>query len=268
MVTTELEASTFNEYQVANLPKIEHRGYCYFPFQENPQIATQSSAIFCPSEILENYLCSVNRDAESATVFPAPDFGLKAVPLLPYESIYEKIMLLAGRFYTIQNRIQTHSYHEVFDTVSTYTPQISPRYLQLEQSAINILDSYQHEEFDNDVAYEYTNELETLIQDNDKPVIRIINNLINKHILNNNIISETLKALGRVDNENTKYERYEILISSIKNKSAVIRDGAVSGLSFLDDNRALPQLRMLFETDTVPILKNNIKVAIKGLETY
>lgn len=268
MVTTELEASTFNKYQVATLPQIKHRGYCYFSFQENPQIAMQSSVIFWPSEIPENYLCSVNIDAESATVFPASGFGQKAEPFLPDESIYEQIMLFADRFYTIQARIQTHPYHEVFDTVSTYTAQISASELQTEQSVINIFDAYQHEEFDTDIAYDFTNALDILIRANGKPAVRIINNLINKHILNNNIISETLKALGRIEDENTKYERYELLIGSIRNQSAIIRDGAVSGLSFLDDKRALPQLRMLFETETTPILKSNIKVAIRSLETY
>jgi hypothetical protein len=74
--------------------------------------------------------------------------------------------------------------------------------------------------------------------------------------------------LGRIEDEITKYERYELLIRSIVSESAIIRDGAVSGLSFLDDKRAIPQLRMLLESETAPILKNNIKVAIKCLETY
>jgi len=268
MVIAEHEASTLDQYQVASLSQIEHRGYCYLPFQENPQIATQSGDILLSSEIRGNYLFSFNIDAESATAFCAPGFGQKALSLFPDESICEQIMLLSGRFYTIQNRIQTHSFHEVFDTVSTYTPQISASDLQIEQSFINIFDAYQHEEFDTDIAYEFTNALDRLIQANGKSAVRIINNLIRKQILDDDIISETLKALGRIEDQNTKYERYELLIGSIKNESAIIRDGAVSGLSFLDDKRALPQLRMLFETETVPILKNNIKVAIKGLETY
>lgn len=268
MVTTKLEASTFDKYQLATLPQMEHRGYCYFSLQENPQIATQSSGIFLPSEILGNYLCSVNRYAESATVFFAYDFGQKAEPFLPDESIYEQIMLFSGRFYAIQARVQTHSYHEVFDTASTYTAQISASELQTEQSVINIFDAYQHEEFDTDIAHDFTNALDRLIRAKGKPAVRIINKLIKKHVLDNDIIFETLKALGRIEDENTKYERYELLMGLIKNEAPIIRDGAISGLSFLDDNRALPQLRMLFESETIPILKNNIKVAIKGLEIY
>ncbi|TET28975.1 MAG: hypothetical protein E3J70_08265 [Candidatus Heimdallarchaeota archaeon] len=266
MVIAEREASTFDEYQVASLPQITHRGYCHFPFQENPQIATQSRGIFGSSEIRGNFLCSFNQDSESATVFSASGSGQKGLSFLPDEAICEQIMVLAGGFYTIQNRIQTHSYHDVFDTVSTYTPQISAIDLQIERNAINIFDAYRHEEFDTDIAYEFTNALDGLIRVNGKPAVPIINDLIKKHILNDDVISETLKALGRIEDENTKYERYELLIGSIINESAIIRDGAVSGLSFLDDKRALPQLRMLVETETVPILKNNTKIAIISLE--
>ncbi len=63
MVTAERGASTLDEYQVANLPQIEHRGYYYFPFQENPQIAAQSSGVLWPSAIPGDYLCSFNIDA-------------------------------------------------------------------------------------------------------------------------------------------------------------------------------------------------------------
>ncbi len=236
MVTAEYEASTLDEYQLANLPQIEHRGYYYFLLQDNPRIAAQSGSIFLLIQTLYNYLFPVNIDAESATGFIASYFGHKAEPLLPDETTYEQNTLFSD--------------------------------LQLEQNTLNIFDSYQHEEFDADIAYEFTNTLAILIRANGKPIIRIINNLIKKFDLSNDIISETLKALGRIENENTKEERYQLLMGLIKDDSAIIRDGAVSGLSFLDDRRALPQIRMLFETEAVPILKSNIKVAIRSLETY
>jgi len=267
MVIAEHGTSTLDKYQVANLPQIRHRGYCYFPFQQNPEIAAESNGAFSPGEIRGNAPFSCSGDTESTTLFFGSGFSQKGLPFLPDESIGGQIILLAGGFYIIQNRIQTHSYHEVLDTVPTHTSEVSDSDLQIEQSIIDIFDAYQHEEFDTDIAYEFTNVLNPLIQANEKPTVRIINDLIQKLVLSEDVISETLKALGRIDNENTKYERYELLISSIKNKSAIIRDGAVSGLSFLDDKRALPQLYMLFEIESSPILKNNIKVAIKGLET-
>lgn len=268
MFSTELEASTLDKYQVSIFPQIQHHGYCYFPFQQSPEIAAQSIRIFWSSAIPVNDVYSVNCESESAAVFFTSNIGQEVVTLLPDESIREQIILVSDRFYIIQSLIQTHSSYGVFHTVSTYSPQISASDLLLEQSVLNIFDAYQHEEFDTDIAYDFTNSLDILIRANGKPVIRIISNLIKKLHLNEDIISETLKALGRIEDEHTKEERYELLIDLIKDESAIIRDGAVSGLSFLDDRRALPQLRILFETEAVPILKNNIKVAIKGLEIY
>ncbi len=257
MATIAVEASTVAEYQA-------------FPVQENPEIATQSSGIFLPSAIPVNYVYSINREVESATTFFTSSIRQKALSFLPAELIYEQVMLVTGRFYSMQPhmQIQISSHHEVFDTVSTYTAQISVGDPQLEQGVRNIFDAYQHEEFDTDIAYDFTNALDRLIRANGKPAILIINHLIQELNLNKDLISETLRALGRIEDENTKEERYQLLMGFIKNDSAIIRDGAVSGLSFLDDRRALPQLRMLFETEAVPILKNNIKVAIRGLETY
>ena len=267
MALAEHEASTLDEYQIATSPQIRHRGYCYFLLQENIQVAT-STGVLWPSAAPQDYLFSVSSDTESATVFCT--FGVygKPEPFLPDESINKQIMVFAGSFDIIQNRVQADSYPESFDSVSTDTPQMSADNLQIEQSVLNIFDTYEHEEFDTDTAYDFTDDLERLIRADGKPVIRIINHLINKHLLDNTLVSETLRALGRIEDDNTKNTRYELLISSIKEDSVIIRDGAVSGLSFLDDKRALSQLRMLFEREALPILKNNIKVAIRSLEIY
>lgn len=259
MVTLEREASTLDEFQVSDLIQIQPRGYFYCQFKENPRIATQSSSLV--SEILRKY--QVLMDADNVFLFTIPSSVQQESSFLPDELIFEKI---SGDFYTIQDRIQTHLYHEIFDTISSHVAQISSGDIQIQQTAINLFDTYRHEEFDTDIAYEFTNDLDTFIQTNGEAAIRIINNLMKKQVFDENIISETLKALGRIENKNTKEQRYQVLMYFIKHDSAIIRDGAVSGLSFLDDKRALPQLYMLFETETVPILKNNIEVAIKGFE--
>ena len=263
MVTIEHEASTLDEFQVPHLTQILHPGYCYFVVQENPQIATQYISLF-PTETLINY-CSPLDIKETAAVFLTSGLGQQDSLFQFDEPICEKI---SDAFYTILHRAQIHPYHEISDTLSTYVLPILSDDLQIQQSAINLFDAYRHEEFDTDIAYEFTNDLDMFIQANGKSAIRIINNLIKKQAFDEDLISETLKVLGRIEDENTKEQRYQVLMGFIKHNSAIIRDGAVSGLSFLDDKRALLQLRILFETENVPTLKNNIKVAIKGFESH
>lgn len=242
MVIAERKTSTVDECKFAVTSRTDSKGHYYFMLKNNPQI-----------EI-----------TESGTVFFVPGSGQEALSLItlwPLTDlpIHEQCIIYAG-----QEHIREPSFQVAIDTVSTDTYQISAISPQVWQSVLNIFDSYQHEDFDTDIAYEFTNALEKLIRTDGKPAVRSIVDLIKKQVLNGDIVSETLKALGRIEDQNTKHERYELLIASTKNDSVIIRDGAVSGLSYLDDKRALPQLRMLYENEKIPMLKNNIKVAIKG----
>lgn len=266
MFTTDLEASTLDKYQIPTLLQIEHRGYCYFPFQENPQISTQSSGIFWANQIPEKYLCIVEGDTCRTIPYITPYFNQNAPLILPVEPSYGQINLLAGTYYIIQTLIQEDYFDESFDAVSTDKPQVIKVDSHIEQIILNLFKSYGHEEFDSDIAYYFTNDLEQSILDYGKPALIIIGNIISREILNHNLVNEILKALGRIEDTETNNIRFDLLIRLLKNVSATIRDGAVSGLSFLDDKRALPQLRILYELETAPILKGNIQVAIENLE--
>lgn len=261
MLAIEPKVSTADEFQLPRLTQIWHPGYCYFIVQEDPQIATQYIGL-SPDETLMNCWSSFDI-RQTPAVFLTYHFGTQESWFQLNQPISEKIF---QTFYTTTRHTQIDRYHETSETLSTYVFPTLSSDLQTEQSAINLFDAYRHAEFDTDIASEFTSDLDIFIQTNGSAAIRIIDRLINKQVFGENIISETLKALGRIENQDTKERRYQFLMQFIKHHSAIIRDGAVSGLSFLDDDRALPQLYMLFETETVPILKNNIQVAIRGFE--
>lgn len=266
MAIAEHEVSTLDEYQIATLPQIKHRGYCYFPFHQNPQIAAQSGSIFWASKNPEDYICIVNDEMGGIISFTAPYFNPNAPLTLPIVSPYNQINLLTNTCYIIQPLIHADSFAGSFDTVPTNTLQLTKEDSHIERIMLNLFKSYGHEEFDSDIAYYFTNDLQELILEHGKPAITFIGNIINRETLNHNLINEILKALGRIEDTDTKNTRFELLTSYLTNVSSTIRDGVVSGLSFLDDNRALPQLRILYERETAPILKGNIKVAIENLE--
>jgi hypothetical protein len=262
MVTTKREASTLPESQPRHLTEIWHRAYSYFAFQDNPPMATQPIGLFS-TEAPTNYLIQFATDTESAAIFLTPTPNQQYLSYQSDDPLFEKIRPV---FYIIPALTQPYSYRELFDTLSSYVAQIPSGDLQTQQTAISLLDAYRHQEFDTDISSEFTSDLDTFVQTNGQAAISIISNLMNSQLFNVNIISETLKALGRIESESTKEQRYHLLMRFVNHDSAIIRDAAVSGLSFLDDNRALRQLYMLLETETVPILKNNIQVAINSLE--
>lgn len=267
MVTAQPQASTLDEFQLPDLILIQPQGYCYFQAKDYPRTTTQSMGLFS-AETLRNYLFHFTNDADTARVFFTSGLGEQEVSFSPNEPIQLIRERIFQEFHTTQYRTRTHLYHEILDTLSSNVAPASFDYLKAEQAVINLFDAYRHQEFDADIAYQFTNDLDMLIQASGKSAIRAIDSLIKKQSVDQDIVSETLKALGRIEHENTKEQRYQVLMDFIKDDSVIIRDAAVSGLSFLDDKRALPQLRMLLETETLPIAKNNIKVTIKGLELY
>ena len=201
----------------------------------------------------------------SGTTFITANAG-RIVASFPFDLTICEFNIVADKLYTIQPSAQIYSYVVASNPILSHTPEILPIDRHLEQSILDIFDAYQHEEFDADIAYYFTNALDALILANGNPAIQAINLVIKKYDLKYDMIFEILRALGRIEDETTKDERYKLLIRFITHKSPIVRDGAISALSFLDDKRALPQLRMLLEAETSQTLKNNIKVAIKSLE--
>jgi hypothetical protein len=266
MVTTDLDAFTSDKYQVSTFPHIKHPGYCYIPLQVNPQIAPQFIGSFWGYENQENYLWIANDETGEITSYITPYFNQNAPFILHFGPYFNQVDLLAFNYDRIDTLLRAYYFDEPFDAVSSDTLQSINIYSHVKQIMLNFFKSYLHEEFDSDIAYYFTNDLEKLVLTYGKPSIMVINNIIGRKTLNHNLINEILKALGRIEDTETKNIRFDILISLLKSVSPTIRDGAVSGLSFLDDNRALPQLRLLYERETAPILKGNIKVAIESLE--
>ena len=266
MVIAEREASTLDEYQGTTWPQIKHRGYCYFPFQENPQIATQSSGILWANQTPENYLCIIQGDT-GGTISHIIEQHQQSQFNLPIELSYEQISLLVGNYYPIRTLFQVLAPTEsAFDTVSTKTPHAIIYDSHIERIMLNFLKSFAHEIFDSDISDYFTNALTKLALEYGIPVINVIRKIISNDIINHDMTNELLKALGRIEDSNTKEIRFNVLMNSLNNDSATIRDGAVSGLSFLDDKRSLSQLRVLYENETAPIFKRNIEVAIENLE--
>jgi hypothetical protein len=267
LITIERETSTLEIDKTIDLFSLKYPGYCCIPVQENAFFTVQSGGVDWSNEIWKNCLYLLNIEASSGTVFALPEFGKKTFSLFPDKLLAERFAIASGRFYAVNHTIRKYPYWEGFMTPSTVDPREVKSDLETNISTISVLDAYQCEEFDTDVSYDFTNAINRLIQSKGKRLFHAIDQLLNTRSVSEDMVFEILRAFGRIDDENTKEARYEFIIRFLKNESPIIRDGAITGLSFLDDKRALLQLRMLFEKESIPTLKNNIKVAIKGLES-
>jgi len=216
------------------------------------------------------YYIADNRDVleqelDGETVLALSDFT-RPRTTSSYNEFAKSVFNLIFRKFK-SGQILTHQCSESSDTSPAEINKKSFADESVKLELRNLFGSFDYEDFDIDIAYYFTNALSDLIKENSNLVIRIITELIGQREINDNIICETLRAIGRLDDENTKSYRFGLLVKSLRDDTAIIRDAAVAGLSFIDDKRALPQLRMLFDKETIAILKSNIKVAIGSLET-
>ena len=73
---------------------------------------------------------------------------------------------------------------------------------------------------------------------------------------------ELLRQLGLIEHELSHSKRLRVLTDSLKSPSARIRDAAGLGLSFLDDQSALPALEAAHASEAEEWVKNGLKLVI------
>lgn len=262
MITAEPQVSTADESLLPHLIRIWPPDLSYFVVQQAPQAATQYIGLSSPEAPID---VGLSFDVEGSTaVFLTSAFAQKEESSHFTQPIYRPIH---DRSHAPIPHTHISFYHDISDTISPHAVTTFFNDLRMETAVIDFLDAYRGQQFDADVAYDFMTDLDTFIHANGASVIRIITDLASRRVLDEDLVSEALRALGRMENQATKEQRYQVLMRFIRHDSAIVRDAAVSGLSFLDDARALPHLRMLLQTEIVPVLNNNIRVAIESLES-
>lgn len=263
MITAEPQVSTADESLLPNLIRVWPPGLSYFVVQQAPQAATQYIGLSSPEAPID---VGLSFDVEGSTaVFITSPFAQKEDPSHFSQPICRPIH---DRSHAPIPPILTPFYHDIPDTMSPHAVTTLFNDLRIEMAVIDFLDPYRGQQFDADVAYDFMTDLDAFIHAKGPSAIRIITDLATRRLLDEDLMSEALRALGRIENQATNEQRYQVLMSFITHDSPIVRDAAVSGLSFLDDTRALPHLRMLLQTEIVPVLNNNIRVAIESLESH
>ena len=79
-------------------------------------------------------------------------------------------------------------------------------------------------------------------------------------------IEEILRQIGLLQDEATHQARLKLLADMLAASQEQIRDAALLGLSFLDDEAALPCLRQALQRESVPWLEKNLQMVIAQLE--
>ncbi|MFH1563086.1 MAG: hypothetical protein ABIF11_06700 [Nitrospirota bacterium] len=95
--------------------------------------------------------------------------------------------------------------------------------------------------------------------------LKALNDLLSNRQTNIELLSETMRTVGRNADIKTKNLRFRFLIEGLNHTSAIIRDSASLGLCDMEDPHAIPYLEDAISREKYDSLKNDYKQIIEDL---
>jgi len=95
--------------------------------------------------------------------------------------------------------------------------------------------------------------------------LRALSDLLSNRQTNIELLSETMRTVGRNADIKTKNLRFRFLIEGLNHTSAIIRDSASLGLCDMEDPQAIPYLEDAISREKYDSLKNDYKQIIEDL---
>lgn len=101
-------------------------------------------------------------------------------------------------------------------------------------------------------------ELEKLLIQNLDCAMLALRKIFNNLELNEDLLNEILIQLGQIENNITESERLDLLKLLLFHKSSTIRDGAILGISYINDKSVIPTLKVAYSRETDSYIKEDI----------
>lgn len=134
------------------------------------------------------------------------------------------------------------------------------------EEAINVFEAAKDEEIEDGVASNFERALVGIIGEYGGLAIDVITDLIHSGKVAPQLVYEALQVVGSMSHPPTLNYRFWLLQDSLRLPSIWIREGAVLGLSSLNDVRAIRFLRKALENEKVPALRRYIERVCIRLE--
>lgn len=80
------------------------------------------------------------------------------------------------------------------------------------------------------------------------------------------VVAEALRWLGHIEHASSYRFRFWLLEKSLSHSSVLVRDGAVLGLSFLDDPAAIPSLEQALDREPSAALRADMQQVLAQLQ--
>jgi hypothetical protein len=154
------------------------------------------------------------------------------------------------------------SEHQEFDNATTI--YINPQKVIDEIKPLFI--AGREEFFEDGMESRFSKGLISAIEKYDDLAIDVISDLILGEKISPEVASEALRWIGKIEHNATYENRLHLLEQSLKCSSAKVRDGAILGLSFLNDFRAIDSIKEAIQKENIKLLRRNMGQVLEQLE--
>jgi HEAT repeat protein len=120
-----------------------------------------------------------------------------------------------------------------------------------------------HQRFEDGIESDFAIDLQRIVRVSGSQAIVELSRLILTPSTSLEVAAEALKWLGRLDDPSTRSPRRRLLESGLGHPSPMLRDGAILGLSFLDDPASISALQAALRDESVPELKADISQVLQ-----
>lgn len=148
--------------------------------------------------------------------------------------------------------------------VSSTAPE--DRHEGFDQRIRTLFKTAKEESFEDGMESQFSKALMDLVKKYGNAAVGVISQLIIDEMVHDEVASEALRWLGRINHPLSYRARLQLLERSLSCSSARVRDGAALGLASLDDPHAMTYLKQAIERERHAALKDDMKQVLTQLE--
>lgn len=136
---------------------------------------------------------------------------------------------------------------------------------EIENKLQSLFCSAKEEDFEDGMESKFSRNLIALIQQYDELAIDILAELIVSHDVNLSVAAEALRWIGWMNHPYTHQKRRWLIEHALTSPYARIRDGAILGISYMDDPLSIHSLKWAIEHEKIASLRHDMEQVLSQL---
>jgi hypothetical protein len=136
----------------------------------------------------------------------------------------------------------------------------------IEQRIKALFDSAREEIFEDGMENELSIGLTSLADEYGNDAIAVLSRFIDREETNEEIASEVIRWLGRLDHQPSEETRLRLIERCLNSSPARLRNAASVALAYLDDPHAIPYLKQAVEREKYAELREDMEQVLVQLE--